>query len=106
MQQWRDKCAASTGLMHRFPNFWWYVIRNPVGNIRFLFKDEGEVQRYGNFLEPRLSNWTLRQAGLTEGHRWNVRGWAGSYESVKLITLDKEDKVTVVARNQDWQESE
>ena len=84
MQWYRDK-AASQWWTRYWPNWWWYCIRNPFNNTRFLFDDTKPFKRYGSYTGIYLNGRSLREIGRYKGFRWNVRGWMASYEYVRVL---------------------
>ncbi len=70
-----------------WPRYWWYAIRNPVNNMRFLFKDYPLEQCHVE------TNWTvddkmeaaqMRKAGQKMAYRWVWRGWKAGYRCVTV----------------------
>ena len=67
-----------------FPNWWWYAVRNPVNNMRFVFKD-----RNASF----FTNWQpdlpmeaqqMIDAGQITAYRWSYNGPFAGYRRVWL----------------------
>ena len=80
---WRDLAKKKGGFIAKFPQFWWYAVRNPINNFRFLFKEPEYVTvqtNAPNGLEAR----DLIAQGLGVGYRWTRSGWMSGYRRVWL----------------------
>ena len=82
---WYRARAASKWWMRYWPNWWWYCIRNPFNNFRFLFDDTKPFTRLGSYTGKYLNGPSLREIGRYKGFRWNFRGWMASYEYVRVL---------------------
>lgn len=49
---WFRKAKEGHWFMKTFPEFWWYAVRNPVNNLRFLFDDVDASE-----LSDIVTNW-------------------------------------------------
>ena len=93
--EWWLKQAASGEegkLAQRFPCWWWYAIRNPVNNHRFIFRDRADVKEETNF-EGRLEAPDLLEAGQQMGYRW---AWAGPFAGYRRVWLAGQDKYSEI----------
>lgn len=103
--RWLDKMAKLTinpddewhqravdRLRRMFPRFWWYAIRNSLGNFRFLFKDYPLDECYVH------TNWVINQpmeakqmriAGVRKAWMWVAKGWKAGYRVVWLEGHDR-----------------
>lgn len=79
---WYNK-AAQNWLTRLFPNFWWYAIRNPVNNFRFIFKDRA-ANWSGNWVSDVMEPTELIENGVGEAHRWKYNGMFAGYRKVWL----------------------
>jgi len=71
----------------------WYAIRNPVNNMRYLFKDrdarmrtiysDGKIATGPALMEPT----SLKELGVTSAKRW---AWAGPYAGYRYVWLGPE----------------
>jgi hypothetical protein len=54
-----------------FPRWWWYVIRNPINNFRFLFDEPENVKTYGeDELESKTGfQWRYRHSTFLDSFR-------------------------------------
>lgn len=44
---WFDRYVQDSWFKKIFPRWWWFSVRNPTNNIRFLFDDSGEFKIEG-----------------------------------------------------------
>jgi len=84
---WFDQAEQRGAVVRAFPRFWWLAIRNPVGNVRYLFSDR----------VPNIdTNWRLplilpmEAAQLLEhkqrmAYRW---AWAGPFAGYRRVWLN------------------
>lgn len=73
-----------------FPRFWWYAIRNPVNNLRFIFKDPEHVNEDTNWThgDPMEAQQML-QHGQSVAWRYRWSGWMSGYRRVWLHSHGK-----------------
>ena len=75
-----------------WPRFWWYAIRNPVNNARFLFNDTTPDQLH---VETNWQDgWSMEapqmlRIGQGMAYRWVRHGWKAGYRRVWLNGADK-----------------
>lgn len=84
---WLDRAANGNAgkVAQWFPQFWWYAIRNPVNNMRFLFRDIYGFREDSNW----PSNWTMEphimlRNGQAMAYRYRWSGWKSGYRRVWL----------------------
>jgi hypothetical protein len=84
---WLDRAAngKENKVAGWFPRFWWYAIKNPANNMRFLFKDVEGFQEDSNW----PSNWTMEapvmlRNGQAMAYRYRWSGWKSGYRRVWL----------------------
>lgn len=65
------------------PTWWWYAIRNPVNNLRFVFADLAPVMT-GNWVQDSMEARDLIKAGRIMAYRWAWRGPFAGYRRVWL----------------------
>lgn len=96
-QWWLEDAEKTGGLPAKFPAFWWYAIRNPVGNMRFIFEN-----RSANL----STNWIhdifglieaddLVKAGKNMAFVWRYAGPFASYRRVWLNGSDKYSEIWI-----------
>ena len=66
-----------------FPRWWWFVIRNPLNNLRYLFDDSKPFTKYG-WQPEKLEATDLIAAGVTSATLWRCRGMMAGYRRVWL----------------------
>jgi hypothetical protein len=80
---WHNVAKDKGGFIARFPQFWWFAIRNPVNNMRFVFKDR-EANIRGNWAGERMEAQDLLDVGRRKAYRWSYNGMFASYRRVWL----------------------
>ncbi len=74
------------GFVAKFPTFWWYAVRNPVNNKRFIFKDrEAKIDGWEGPMEAQ----DLIDAGVTKATRW---AYSGAFAGYRVIKLEGDNK--------------
>jgi len=66
-----------------FPCWWWYAIRNPVNNMRFLFDDDKPFHTYG-WIQESMEAHDLLEQKVRKAWRWRFRGVLCGYRRVWL----------------------
>lgn len=70
-----------------WPRFWWYAIRNPVNNFRFLFEDysidQVGVETNWDFDAPMEAT-QMMLLGQASAFRWVWKGWKAGFRRVWL----------------------
>jgi len=61
--------------------FWWYAIRNPVNNFRFIFSDR-KAAISGNWTEDRMEAQDLIDRNMRRAYRWSYNGLFAGYRKV------------------------
>lgn len=90
---WLKRAAAGTeGRVARwFPRWWWYAIRNPVANSRYIFSERDTYRFSGNWHQADMEPATLVQlSGARAGdsrYRWAWSGFFVGFRWVKIETL-------------------
>ena len=72
-----------------WPHWWWYAIRNPVNNARFIFADPGDVNIKTNWLadEPiSMEAPEMVEAGQRMAYMWR---WSGPFASYRRVWITK-----------------
>jgi hypothetical protein len=84
---WFKYADRKGGLIAKIPEFWWFAIRNPVNNFRYLFHD------YPKEVLGWETNWDsegvmealqMLAAGQAMAYRWVWYGWKAGYRRVWL----------------------
>ena len=70
-----------------FPRWWWFVIRNPLNNMRYMFDDSEKFDTYG-WQQDSMEAHDLIAADITSASRWRRRGKLASYRRVWLNDID------------------
>lgn len=78
---WFRVAENKGGFIAKFPAFWWYAVRNPVNNRRFIFKDrEAKIDGWEGPMEAQ----NLIDAGVKSATRWAYSGFFAGYRRVWL----------------------
>lgn len=95
---WWLKRAEQEWFTRYWPRFWWYAVRNPVNNWRFLFKDvpleSCGLETNWSAEQPMEAPWMLR-AGRQMAYRWVWNSWWAGYRRVWLHGPDKYSEVWI-----------
>jgi hypothetical protein len=81
-----------------FPRFWWYAIRNPVNNSRFIFKEPKRIviNYHGNWrLQMPMEPQQLLDAGQGMAYLWRAAGPFAGYRRVWLNGDDRYSEVWI-----------
>ena len=81
--EWFDRYVQKFWYKKIFPRWWWFSIRNPLNNMRFLFDDDKDFDRYG-WQEDSMEAHDLIAAGVTSASLWRRRGLLAGYRRVWL----------------------
>jgi len=65
---WMNKAKDENWFIRRYAAWWWYAVRNPVNNHRFLFEEPQEYTQYGD-----------KEVDITPGWRYRHAGWMDSF---------------------------
>lgn len=74
--------------LQRGSSFWWYAIRNPVNNFRFLFADRVPEIESNWFDEHPMESANLQKVGQSMAYRWAYSGPFAGYRQVWLNSTD------------------
>lgn len=93
---WMNGVLFDNIIARYFPRWWWYAIRNPVNNSRFIFKDRDAA------LE---TNWTtgsqpmepqkMIDVGVVMAYRW---AWNGPFAGYRKVWLNDAKNWSLVSR--------
>ncbi len=84
---WFARAKEKGGFIARFPNFWWYHVRNPLNNTRYLFEDR-EAEFFGSWPHKEMEPHMLDVAGNNGNPkfvRWAKGGMFAGRRTVELI---------------------
>lgn len=84
---WWKVRAAQEWYTRYWPEFWWYAVRNPVNNFRFLFDDVSLSKCYlkTNWQwEVPMEAQQLREAGKGSAFYYIQHGWKSGFRRVWL----------------------
>ena len=76
-----------------FPDWWWYAIRNPVNNTRFIFKDRAARYETNWSIRGPMEAQQLIDAGQVMAYRWASNGPFAGYRRVWLNGQDKYSEI-------------
>jgi len=77
---WGEMALAKGGFIKQFPRFWWYAVRNPVNNMRYIFKDrEANIEGWGPI---RMEAQDLIDNKLDSASRW---AWNGPFAGYRRV---------------------
>jgi hypothetical protein len=79
--EWFDRYVQDFWFKKIFPRWWWFTVRNPLNNMRFLVSDEGEFGTDG-WSGKSMEAHDLLEAGVGVATRWNYRGAFAGYRRV------------------------
>ncbi len=65
----------------------YYAIRNPVNNLRYLFKDTNSFLQWG--YSGVLESKDMVELGVGEASRWRQSGWKFSYRKLSILNSEK-----------------
>lgn len=77
-----------------FPRWWWFTVRNPLNNMRFLFSDAGEFETDG-WSEKSMEAHDLLNHGVAVATRWNYRGAFAGYRRVWINSSDTYSEIWI-----------
>jgi len=80
---WFDRYVQNFWYKKVFPQWWWFSIRNPLNNMRFLFDDDKPFDKYG-WQGDSLEAHDLIAAGVTSASLWRRRGLLAGWRRVWL----------------------
>lgn len=83
---WLTRCAngEENKVAEWFPRFWWYAVRNPVNNFRFLFEDRAAAYSGNWFTDLPMEAQQLLDAGQDSAYMWAYNGPFAGYRKVWL----------------------
>lgn len=83
---WLDHASLDNWYTKSWPRWWWFAVRNPVNNFRFIFKDR-EADISGNWTEPRMEAQDLLDRNMRVAYRWTYNGLFAGYRCVWITVL-------------------
>lgn len=98
---WYQIARIKGGFIARFPRFWWYAVRNPVNNFRFIFKDR-EAHILGNWHTASMEAHDLIDAGVRVAYRWAYNGPFAGYRRVWITILPEAGFESVGEYSEFW----
>lgn len=91
--EWWLMLSQSENIVARtFPNWWWYAIRNPVNNARFIFKDR-PPNISGNWVPISMEVRDMLTTGRGMAYRWSYNGPFAGFRRVWINSSDKYSEV-------------
>lgn len=86
---WLGVAQIKGGVIGLFPRWWWYAVRNPINNFRYLFKDypleECETQtNWDRKKNGQMEAGELIAAGQQSAYLWAAKGWKAGYRKIWL----------------------
>ncbi len=89
---WFDIYVQEFWFKKIFPRWWWFVVRNPLNNMRFLFNDDESFEIEG-WQENSMEAHDLLEAGLAYASRWSYRGAFAGYRRVWINSSSKYSEI-------------
>ena len=87
------KALDASGPMFWWPDWWWYAIRNPVNNARFIFKDrEASIETNWPIAAPMEAQQMIA-IGQGMAYRW---AWSGPFAGYRCVWLNGQDKYSEI----------
>jgi hypothetical protein len=85
---WLIRASNMGWFIKTFPRFWWFAVRNPLNNHRFLFKDRQPFikSNWGPLKDMEAGNMLKR--GQAIAYRWAYKGPFAGYRRVWLKGID------------------
>ena len=84
---WWLKKSKGHWFTKMFPNFYWYAIRNPSNNLRYLFKDrEAQIETNWHYDEPMEAR-NMRNHNVAMAYRW---AWSGPFAGFRQVWIKSE----------------
>jgi len=87
---WIHTSVNSNFIAKTFPRFWWFAIRNPINNFRYIFKDRKATKMESNWslIEPMEAPQLIKKDQKT-AYRWLANGIFAGYRRVWLHSTTK-----------------
>ena len=92
---WIVRTTNMNWFIKKFPRFWWYAVRNPVNNFRFIFEDRMPVTRESNWEDGIMEAHNMAKVGQDMAYRWIANNWFAGYRRVWLTGLDTYSEIWV-----------
>ncbi len=91
---WLRRAKTENIVAKTFPCWWWYAVRNPVGNLRFLFKEPRAYNEITNW-PPTAPMEAPQMINVGQGmaFRWRRAGFKSGYRRVWLNGRDKYSEI-------------
>lgn len=91
---WLRSAWLRGGFISKFPKFWWYAVRNPVNNFRYIFKDikNPKTETDWDFGIPMESK-ELLLSGKDSAYRWTFSGWKAGYRKIWITKDEKYSEI-------------
>lgn len=67
----------------RFPNFWWFAVRNPVNNSHWWFSDR-PANYSGSWASKQMEPADIVKTGARKATRWAYNGIFAGYKVVRI----------------------
>lgn len=81
---WFIAAEHKGGFIAKFPQWWWFAIRNPVNNSRFIFKQPENYKIETNAPNENIEPHKLLEYDMRSAYRWNYSGPFAGFRYVKL----------------------
>lgn len=80
---WKER-AKQDWWTRYWPQFWWYAVRNPVNNLRYVFKDrEASIQTDWQWKEPMEAPQLIKHNEIS-AYRWS---WSGPFSGYRRVWI-------------------
>ena len=86
---WFRMAESKGGFIEKFPRWWWFAVRNPVNNFRFIF-DEPPLHKityqdnWMSQLHGAMEAGNMIKQGQRVAYRWAYSGFFAGYRKVWL----------------------
>lgn len=94
---YRLSYAPNHPIAKKFPRFWWLAFRNPVNNLRFLFKiPTPEAVKTAEWswegpMEPNIA----RKNSLKQIGRYRWHGWKCEFWYIRILTETRHFRIRI-----------
>lgn len=92
--EWFEHYLEDHAIKRIFPRWWWFTVRNPLNNMRFLFSDADEFETDG-WSEKSMEAHDLLNYGVAVATRWNYRGAFAGYRRVWINSSDTYSEIWI-----------
>lgn len=88
-----DASGSKNPLVRWFPNFWWYAIRNPVNNMRYIFDDREGNLKTNWYEDIPMEAHQMLAVGQQMAFQWV---WNGPFAGYRRVWLNGQDRYSEI----------